>query len=203
MENGAGYDSKYAPKAWKTWVDKGEYKPLITDKNPIQYRRAFEQLPVPGSTEYAMLERIIAYFDDPYDFEDCACKIAQMMDSNIISIDQTRRTRDGGRDGVGKYRVGPKVGGIELEFALEAKRYSMDNSVGVKETSRLISRIKNRQFGIFVTTSYVGVQAYKEIIEDQHPIIIISGGDMVGILMNAGINSVDMLELWLDSNFGN
>lgn len=202
LELGTGYGSKYVPKVWKTWVDKGEYKPLITEKNPIQYRRAFEQLPVPGSVEYAMLEKIIEYFDDPYDFEICACKIAQMMDSNIISIDQTRRTRDGGRDGIGKYRVGPKIGGIELEFVVEAKRYNMSNSVGVKETSRLISRIKNRQFGIFVTTSYVGVQAYKEIVEDQHPIIIISGGDIVGILMNAGINSVEILQMWLDSNFG-
>lgn len=202
LESGSGYDSIYAPKVWKTWVDKGEYKPLITDKNPIQYRRAHEQLPAPGSSEYAMLEKIIDYFDDPYGFEECACKIAQMMDSNIISIDQTRRIRDGGRDGVGKYRVGPKDGGIELEFALEAKRYNMNNAVGVKETARLISRIKNRQFGIFVTTSYVGMQAYKEIVEDQHPIIILSGGDIVDILMNAGINSVEMLQLWLDSNFG-
>ena len=111
-------------------------------------------------------EWIIDYFPDPYDFEQCACKIAQIMDSNIIQITPTRRVRDGGRDANGKYRVGNLSNGIELEFALEAKRYKVDDSVGVKETSRLISRIKNRQFGIIVTTSYVGDQAYKEIIEE-------------------------------------
>ena len=140
LENDHGYESQYAPKAWLCWVDKNEYKPLITEKNPIQYRKANEQLPAPGSLEYQMLETLISYFADPYAFEACACKVAQIMDSNIISIEATRRTRDGGRDAVGKYRVGTIVNGIELEFALEAKRYKISNAVGVKETSRLISR---------------------------------------------------------------
>ena len=107
----------------------------------------------------------------------------------------------GGKDAYGKYRVGSPSNGIELDFALEAKRYDINNSVGVKETSRLISRIKNRQFGIIVTTSFVADQAYKEIIEDQHPIIVISGKDIIDILMNAGINTLDMVNEWLKSNF--
>ena len=118
-----------------------------------------------------------------------------------MSIETTRARRDGGRDAIGKYRVGKELNGIELEFALEAKRYSMRNSAGVKETSRLISRIKHRQFGIFVTTSFVADQAYKEIIEDEHPILIISGKDIIDILLNAGIGSVEHLKDWLKANF--
>lgn len=201
LEYNDGYASEYAPKVWKKWVDKGTYTPLITEKNPIQYRRKNEQIPSPSSEEFKMLKTIIDYFSDPYDFEECACKIAQIMDPNIIQISTTRRVRDGGRDANGKYRVGNLSNGIELDFALEAKRYDINNSVGVKETSRLISRIKNRQFGIIVTTSYVGDQAYKEIIEDQHPIIIISGKDIVEILMNAGISTTTLVEDWLKANF--
>ena len=201
LESGLGYQSLYAPKAWKEWVDKGNYSPLITEKNPILYRKANEQLPESSTLEYSMLNRIISFFDDPFLFEQFACKVVQIMDSNIISIEQTRRTRDGGRDAVGKYRVGLATGGIELEFALEAKRYKLDNSVGVKETSRLISRIKHRQFGIFVTTSFIGDQAYKEIIEDQQPIVVISGKDIVDILISAGINSMEILEEWLVANW--
>ncbi|MBR6574221.1 MAG: restriction endonuclease [Clostridia bacterium] len=201
LEAGNGYNSQYAPSVWKKWVDKCEYKPLIIEKNPIRYRKANEQLPVPGSLEYQMLDTLIDYFDDPFAFEACACKIAQIMDSNIVSIETTRATRDGGRDAIGKYRVGTEANGIELEFALEAKRYKMNNSVGVKETSRLISRIKHRQFGIFVTTSYVADQAYKEIIEDEHPIVVISGRDIVEILLGAGVGSVEHLRDWLKANF--
>lgn len=201
LEYNDGYSSPYAPKEWKKWVDKGTYTPLITEKNPIQYRRKNEQIPPPSSEEFKMLQAIIDYFPDPYDFEECACKIVQIMDSNIIQISTTRRVRDGGRDANGKYRVGNPSSGIELEFALEAKRYDVNSSVGVKETSRLISRIKNRQFGIVVTTSYVGDQAYKEIIEDQHPIIIISGKDIIDILVKAGINDINMVNDWLKANF--
>lgn len=201
LENGLGYESKYAPEVWKEWVSKGKYTPLITEKNPNLYRREKDQLPDDNSVEYLMLERIIEYFEDSYIFEQFACKIVQIMDSNIVSIEQTRRTRDGGRDAVGKYRVGPSVGGIEIEFALEAKCYNLNNSVGVKETSRLISRIKYRQFGIFVTTSFIGNQAYKEIIEDQQPIVVITGKDIINILISAGINSIDLLNTWLSTNF--
>lgn len=201
LEYGDGFTSPYAPKVWKNWVEKGTYKPLITEKNPIQYRKKNEQLPALNSKEFKMLQMIIDHFSNPFDFEKCACKIAQIMDTNIVDIVPTRHTRDGGRDAVGKYRVGSPTNGIEIEFALEAKRYSVDSSAGVKETSRLISRLKNRQFGIFVTTSFVGDQAYKEIIEDQHPVIIVSGLDIIEILVNAGINSEELLENWLEANF--
>ena len=64
--------------------------------------------------------------------------------------------------------------------------------------SRLISRIRYRQFGIMVTTSYVHKQAYEEVIEDQHPILIISASDIARILRQNSIMSVDV-EDWLTS----
>ena len=65
--------------------------------------------------------------------------------------------------------------------------------------SRLISRIRNRQFGILITTSVVSKQAYKEVRQDQHPIVIISGGDIASALINAGINTVDRLKIFIES----
>jgi hypothetical protein len=35
--------------------------------------------------------------------------------------------------------------------------------------SRLISRLRFRQFGVFITTSYFHHQAYEEVRLDQHP----------------------------------
>jgi hypothetical protein len=53
-------------------------------------------------------------------------------------LDVTRPSRDGGRDAVGKLRVGTGPGAILADFALEAKCYGPTNSVGVRELSRLI-----------------------------------------------------------------
>ena len=41
----------------------------------------------------------------------------------------------------------------------------------------------------------------KEIIEDQQPIVVISGIDIVEILISAGVNSMEILEEWLKANW--
>jgi hypothetical protein len=54
---------------------------------------------------------------------------------------------------------------ISLDFALEAKCYAPENGVGVKELSRLISRLRHRQFGILVTTSFLGTSGVSGIAQ--------------------------------------
>ena len=113
----------------------------------------------------------------------------------------TRPSRDGGRDGIGLYRIGVEGEGIHIDFAVEAKCYNESNSVGVRELSRLISRLRQRQFGVLVTTSYVAQQAYQEIREDQHPIIVIAGRDIVQLLMSNGLGNQHDLANWLRTVF--
>jgi len=65
---------------------------------------------------------------------------------------------------------------------------------------RLISRIKHREFGVLVTTSYVNEQAYKEVRDDGHHIII-AGGDLVTTLKTAAIGTAAGLKSWLNQSF--
>ena len=85
---------------------------------------------------------------------------------------------------------------LSVECALEAKCYGFGNSVGVKQMSRLISRIKYRQFGVMVTTSFVSNQAYEEVLEDGHPILIVTGSDIARILIEKGFTP-DSLGAWM------
>jgi hypothetical protein len=55
------------------------------------------------------------------------------MMPDVVTLDVTRPSRDGGRDGVGQLRVGTGASGILVDFALEAKCYSATSSVGVRE----------------------------------------------------------------------
>ena len=111
----------------------------------------------------------------------------------------TRPWRDGGRDATGKLRIGKGSASIEVTFALEAKCYSPANSVGVREISRLISRIKHREFGVLLTTSFVNQQAYSEVVEDRHPVIIVTAHDIIGLLRAAGHDTPTRLGIWMDS----
>jgi hypothetical protein len=110
------------------------------------------------------------------------------------------RGRDGGRDAVGRYRIGTSADPVKVDFALEAKYYEPGrSSVGVKEMSRLISRLQNRQFGVMVTTSYVHKQAYEEVTDDGHPVLILAGRDITEALTRGGYGSVKAVESWLRS----
>lgn len=185
LKNGKGYASDYAPLVWRKWIDDGTYTPLCCKQEKLT-RSKKEQLP---STQEDMriLSSIYDFFsDNPYKFEKFAIDIAFMLDNNILDIEHTRLIKDGGRDGVGIYRVGIGDSTVTFPFVVEAKCYNIDNAVRVTEMSRLISRIKMREFGILITTSYVGQQAYDEIIEDNHPIIIVSGKDIIDLLHKNG-----------------
>ncbi len=173
-----------APKAWRNWVEKGRYLPLVA-KRSVLVRNKETQLP-PSKEDCDILSAIISHFSpDPYSFEGFSGYIAKLHLPNIIELDITRRHRDGGRDGIGRYRIGQAEQSVEVEFALEAKCYT-DKAVGVREMSRLISRLLHRQFGILVTTSWVHHQAYREIVEDGHPVLILTGSDIVDIVKKNG-----------------
>lgn len=190
--------SSECPAAFRAWVERGAFTPLRS-KPAIEIRSREDQLPV-DDAKRRLLRQIRERFEgDPYAFEHFASHVARLHLSGVTEIEVTRPSRDGGRDAIGLLKLGSGPSSILLDFALEAKCYSEDNSVGVREMSRLISRLRHRQFGIMVTTSHVHSQAYREIKEDTHPIIIISGGDLVNILVEHGVNTPESLDAWISA----
>lgn len=189
-----------APAPWQQWVATGRLRPLVASRS-IEYRGRKEQIPS-DPDGLAIIQAIQAYFEDlPHSFEQCAAAIVRLLLPEIAYLDLTRPSRDGGRDAIGQLRIGHGPAAILVDFALEAKCYSLTNSVGVREMSRLISRLRHRQFGVLVTTSYVDTQAYKEIKEDQHPVIIISAVDIVRLLSSNGYASFASVISWLERDF--
>ena len=184
------------PKSWRSWVMTGSVDALLAPKTLLVRSKA-EQLP--ASNEDRDLIEVIRnrYKEDPTGFEACAGAITRLLLPDVSRLDITRPWRDGGRDGIGTLRLGRGLASINVVFALEAKCYSPKNSVGVREVSRLISRIKNREFGVLVTTSFVDKQAYSEVIDDGHPVILVTASDIVRLLRSAGYSSPALVESWL------
>jgi len=137
------------------------------------------------------------YKDDPFSFERCAMELAKLYMVNIHAYEITRPWRDGGRDAIGTYRIGHGAGAIDVEFAMEAKCYDMNTGIGVKPLSRLISRLRHRQFGILVTTSYLDSQAYQELVQDGHPVVVISAGDLA-LKLKEKFGSLEKVKTWLE-----
>ncbi|WP_443200875.1 restriction endonuclease [Pseudomonas sp. GM102] len=149
-----------------------------------------------------MLAILHKYFEsDPYAFEACAAHLVRICLPDTVELDLTRPYRDGGRDGIGKLRIGRPESSVLVDFAIEAKCYGTNNSVRVREVSRLISRLRHRQFGVIITTSWLHNQAYKEIVEDGHPVMILAGKDIVELLRETGLQDSTALQNWLETSF--
>jgi len=191
----------HAPAAWSSWIAHGRYEPLKAHLSQA-FRSKSSQLPTKPDDLKLMHALIAHYKTDPIAFERCAARTTQMLLPSITSLDLTRPSRDGGRDAIGRYRIGPFGSRVEVEFAMEAKCYSMENAVGVKQTARLISRLRHRQFGVLFTTSYVNAQAYKEIVEDGHPVLVVSAIDIITALRASGISTTTALLDWLEAEDG-
>lgn len=192
---------QYAPESWKSFIHKGRNGIMpLTAKKILKIPSKYDQLQCDAEGQIC-LSRIRKYYREfPQGFEACAKNILEKTDVKFQDFELTRPWRDGGRDAIGYYVISP--GGkantpLRIDCALEAKCYQ-NEPVGVKDMSRLISRIRYRQFGIMVTTSYVGKQAYKEVIEDGHPILIITATDIAQTLREHSITP-ENIDDWLKS----
>lgn len=188
------------PAVWRQWVTTGKATALRAER-VTRVRSKAQQLGDQRQREIA--EAVHAHFSArPHAFEQFAADIVRLMDQNVVGIDVTRPSRDGGRDGVGKYRIGQTQNCVTVDFAMEAKCYKPSSGLGVEVMSRLISRLRHRQFGMLVTTSYLGDQPYKEIVEDEHPIIVCSGGDLADLLISKrDLGSASAVKAWLDQAY--
>ena len=191
---------RYAPDTWKRFISKGRngIVPLIA-KKIVNIPSKYDQLQSDNEGQLCISKIREFYSQFPQGFEMCAKDILEKTDDRFQEFELTRPWRDGGRDALGYYVI--NAGGksnipLRIDCALEAKCYSEKNSVGVREMSRLISRIRYRQFGVMVTTSYVDKQAYQEVVEDGHPILIITATDIAQTLRRSSITS-DNIEEWL------
>ncbi len=183
------------PKAFRTWREGGPYLALEAPRT-LEFRTVGEQQPHPS--DQPLLQTIYDHYSaTPHRFEACAIALWQMLANEPIEVTPTRPSVDGGRDAYGHYSMGPPGDRIPLEFSLEAKCYAAGNGAGVRDTSRLISRLRHRQFGVFVTTSHLNPQAYRELREDRHPVIVISGRDIAELLKAQGKGTVKAVRAWL------
>lgn len=196
---GGQRDDHHAPEAWQRWIKSGRRTPLLANRS-LEWRNPSEQLPQDREGK-AIIHTLQSHFTGrPHAFEHCAVAIAKLMIPDIATLDVTRPSRDGGRDAIGQMRLGRGASAILVDFALEAKCYAT-GSVGVRDMSRLISRLRHRQFGVLVTTTYVDRQAYKEIKEDGHPIVVISAADIVELFRANGRGTADQVSTWLKDEF--
>ena len=171
--------SKHCPLAWRHWVMSGQYQALKCSRKS-EPRSRKDQEPT-TAVERNILDKVYTELSDRQ-FEFAAADLVQRMDERFDELSVTRAVRDGCRDVIASYRVGHALHQVKLSAYVEAKRWNPATAVGVKPMMRLIARLKHRDIGVFVTTSFFDGQVQRELIEDGHPVLLISGGDIARLL---------------------
>jgi len=176
----AGTDA-FAPPEWVRYAQTGQHGRLVTWAK--QVRTKGEQLPPEGSAERRLLHTLNEI--DPFKFERLVVRAFDQLDVSH-QILGTRRSRDGGFDFHGSFRLPPPLS-YSVALKGEVKRYNPEsNTVGVKDVARLVARLQRGEHGIFVTNSSFSTQAQEEVFADRYPVELLHGGRLTSLLGHCG-----------------
>lgn len=191
-------DSAHCPRRWRQWVKTGLYSPLRCERQREPRTREDQ---MPHNPREAVVLRAIHEGLSDREFEFAAASLTRLIDARFGDLTVTRAVRDGGRDGLGFYRIGHDHHQVLVSVAVEAKKWRTDRAVGVKPMMRLIARLKHRDVGVFVTTSFFDRQVQRELVEDNHPVLLVTGGDIARILIHheiVDLSARGKLAAWIE-----
>ncbi|MER5642463.1 restriction endonuclease [Kitasatospora sp. NPDC002227] len=175
-----------APTAWREWVKHGHsvlprVRRRVARSRVIKVR---DQRPASGSAAETDLEAVYRRFDgDKHAFEALASAVAaRVMRASGHSYTEgwlTRRSGDGGADFVGRLDLGSGLAGTKLVVLGQAKCIKPDSLVSAEQIARVVARLRRGWIGVYVTTGAYSEPAQLEMVEDQYPVVLINGQDLV------------------------
>ena len=174
--------TRHAPESWLRWIKEGRSAIPRIRRRVVSSRvkSAADQLPVPGSPEAEVLERIYRFFDGrKHAFELLAARVAaQVLGGSGARYHDgwlTRPGGDGGMDFVGRLDVGTPASNTPLVVLGQAKCVLPTSSISPDQVARVVARLRRGWIGVFVTTGTYSRQAQIEVIDDQYPLLLIDG----------------------------
>jgi hypothetical protein len=173
---------RFAPESWRHWV-KGGRAALPGIRRRVMSSRVLSreaQMPVSGTVEEEALLATYSFFNgQKHAFELLAARVAALIlgdrGGHYREGWLTRAGGDGGLDFVGRLDVGAPGANMPLVVLGQAKCVLPGSSISPDQVARLVARLRRGWIGVFVTTSSFSRQAQIEVIDDEYPIVLVSG----------------------------
>lgn len=175
-----------APSAWREWVKHG-HGALPRVRRRVarsKVEKVRDQRPTVGSLEEKDLHTVYEHFDGrKHDFEAVASAVAaRILRRNGRSYIEgwlTRFSGDGGADFVGRLDLGAGLAGTSLVVLGQAKCILPQINVSAEQIARVVARLRRGWIGVYVTTGSYSEAAQLEMVEDQYPILLVNGSDLI------------------------
>ncbi|MFC8450609.1 restriction endonuclease [Kitasatospora sp. NPDC057223] len=175
-----------APKAWQEWVKHGHsvlprVRRRVARSQVVKVR---DQKLASDNPAAADLQAVYKRFDnDKHAFEVLAAVVAAKVmrgsGHNYTEGWLTRRSGDGGADFVGRLDLGSGLAGTKLVVLGQAKCIKPENLVSAEQIARVVARLRRGWIGIYVTTGSYSEPAQLEMVEDQYPVVLINGQNLI------------------------
>ncbi len=124
---------------------------------------------------------------------------AVLKSLGLADIEVTGRTADNGIDAV------CAIPFINTRVAVQAKRYSLQNTVGIEPVQRLIGSVLTEGYdrGLFITTSTFTAGAKEAADRAGSRIILVDGQRLVEIMLQngVGVRRVPVIKSEIDESF--
>ncbi len=169
-----------------------------------------EQLPTPGSADDKILNQIYEYYrkkdnskahSGDFEFEGLAKEITRLIIGDACHDGWvTKSSGDGGYDFVLRVDIGTKgISQVRQVVLGQAKCYRRDQRITGEAVDRVVARLKRGWIAAFVTTSFFSDPAQREILEDDYPIMLISGKQVAQTVRKYIYEKNITLQEYLDS----
>jgi len=173
---------RFAPAAWKKWVADGRTAIPSIRRRVLasSVKSSQEQQPDRGSQDEDVLEVVYHFYEQrKHAFELLASRVAAevLRDSGARYKEGwlSRSSGDGGVDFIGRIDVGAASVSTPLVVLGQAKCVQPTSSISAEHVARVVARLRRGWIGVFVTTGSFSRQAQIEIIDDQYPLVLVSG----------------------------
>lgn len=171
-----------APKAWRRWQEGGA-SALARNRRHVSkllVTKPKDQLPERGSKYDHILQEICTHYaTKKHHFEGLAYAIVRHLLSqsggNFVNGWITPAGGDGGADFIARLDIGQGFGAVRQIVYGQAKCIATSSGVDGKDIARTVARLKRGWFGVFVATSYFSEPVQREVIEDEYPVLLVSG----------------------------
>ena len=176
---------EHAPGAWKQWVRYGPARLPQLRRRVIssRIRATAAQTPAVGSKDEAILRELYIHFEGrKHAFELLASRIAgHVLGDRGATYREgwiTRGSGDGGADFIARLEVGDGQCTVPIVVLGQAKCVSPESSISAEHLARVVARLRRGWIGVYVTTGVISRPAQLEMVDDQYPILLISGRDL-------------------------
>lgn len=176
---------RHAPEAWARWVKQGRIAVPGVRRRVLAsaVKSNKDQQPPAGSPEDRVLKQVYTFFDGrKHAFELLASRVAaEVLRESGARYKEgwlSRSSGDGGVDFIGRIDMGSIAASTPVVVLGQAKCILPKSSISPEQVARVVARLRRGWIGVYVTTGSFSRQAQIEIIDDQYPVVLISGGTL-------------------------